>query len=134
MSTSLLDVPDVVNTTCTHERFNRPVDRSGVARGFLGQPQWFTSPSMAIQNAYHSLRLAIQGAELMTTGTITLPMTDEHRAYLLAVRTAEFSKDDVIAQLNERDSEDRAQQSAGKSRPHRHQRVARRCPSRVVDR
>jgi hypothetical protein len=40
----------------------------------------------------------------MDTGSITLPMTDEHRAHLLAVRTGGFSKDDVVAQLDEREA------------------------------
>lgn len=56
-----------------------------------------------VKFAYHALRLAIQGAELMTTGTITLPMAATHREHLLAVRTGEYTKDEIIAELDERE-------------------------------
>jgi hypothetical protein len=55
------------------------------------------------KHAYHSLRLAIQGTELMDTGSITLPMTAENREYLLAVRTGGYTKDEVVAQLDHRE-------------------------------
>lgn len=37
--------------------------------------------------AYHAMRLAIQGRQLLTAGRIHLPMLAEHREYLLGVRT-----------------------------------------------
>jgi predicted nucleotidyltransferase len=72
--------------------------------GHTNRPELIAQYGLDTKHAYHSLRLAIQGAELMNTGTITLPMADEHRAHLLAVRTGGFSKDDVIAQLDEREA------------------------------
>lgn len=50
--------------------------------------------------AYHALRLAIQGRELMTTGVITLPMTPQNREFLLDVRQGKYTKDDVIERLD----------------------------------
>lgn len=51
--------------------------------------------------AYHMLRLGIQGAELLTTGNLTLPMADEHRSYLKDVRNGKHSKEDVLAYAEE---------------------------------
>jgi predicted nucleotidyltransferase len=72
--------------------------------GHTNRPELIAKYGFDSKHAYHSLRLAIQGSELMDTGSITLPMTDEHRAHLLAVRTGGFSKDDVVAQLDEREA------------------------------
>lgn len=51
------------------------------------------------KGAYHGLRVAIQGIELMTTGWLHLPMKDHHREYLKAVRRGEFSKEQVREHL-----------------------------------
>lgn len=72
--------------------------------GHTNRPELIEKYGFDSKHAYHSFRLAIQGAELMNTGSITLPMADEHRAHLLAVRTGGFSKDDVVAQLDEREA------------------------------
>jgi uncharacterized protein len=49
---------------------------------------------------YHALRLAIQGAELMTDHVITLPMRDDVREYLRDVRKGRYTEDEVLAQLD----------------------------------
>jgi uncharacterized protein len=56
--------------------------------------QWST------KHAYHALRLAIQGTELMTDHVITLPMPDDRREYLRDVRKGRYTRDDVLAQLD----------------------------------
>lgn len=71
--------------------------------GHTNRPELIEKYGFDAKHAYHSLRLAIQGAELMTTGMITLPMTAEHREYLLAVRTGGYTKDQVIAELDVRE-------------------------------
>lgn len=53
------------------------------------------------KGAYHALRVALQGIEIMSTGHINLPMTPEHVEYLKAVRRGEFSKVQVLNQLAE---------------------------------
>lgn len=53
------------------------------------------------KGAYHALRVAIQGYELMTTGQITLPMTTTCRTYLLGVRRGMYSKAEVFEHLRE---------------------------------
>jgi len=71
--------------------------------GHTNRPELIEKYGFDSKHAYHSLRLAIQGAELMDTGSITLPMTDEHREYLLSVRTGGYTKDEVAAQLDDRE-------------------------------
>jgi predicted nucleotidyltransferase len=50
--------------------------------------------------AYHALRLAIQGTELMKTGTIELPMADHDRRFLGEVRHGVHSKEYVLRHLD----------------------------------
>lgn len=52
------------------------------------------------KTGYHALRLAIQGSELMTYGTITLPMEDRHREFLLDVRGGGLTKEQVTNLLD----------------------------------
>lgn len=68
--------------------------------GHTNRPELIEKYGFDSKHGYHALRLAIQGAELMATGAITLPMTEAHREFLLAVRTGGYSKDEVIAQLD----------------------------------
>ncbi len=49
--------------------------------------------------AYHALRLGVQGTEFLTTGHITLPMSDDHRRWLLGVRTGKFTLESVLHDL-----------------------------------
>lgn len=51
--------------------------------------------------AMHVLRLAIQGIELMTTGTLTLPMAGEARTLLKAVREGKMEQEDVLKLIDE---------------------------------
>lgn len=46
--------------------------------------------------AMHALRLGVQGTELLTTGRITLPIPEPHRAYLRSVRRGERSLPEVL--------------------------------------
>lgn len=46
--------------------------------------------------AYHMLRLGMQGIELLTDHTITLPIPRPQRELLLAVRRGQFTKEEVI--------------------------------------
>jgi uncharacterized protein len=70
--------------------------------GHTNRPELIEKYGFDSKHGYQALRLAIQGAELMDTGAITLPMAAEHREFLLAVRTGGYSKDEVIAQLDQR--------------------------------
>jgi uncharacterized protein len=45
----------------------------------------------------HALRLGVQGAELLTTGRITLPVPEPELGLLRAVRRGEVPLEDVVA-------------------------------------
>lgn len=51
--------------------------------------------------AYHAIRLGVQGNELMTRGTITLPMPEPQRSWLRGIRTGSHTKDEVIEIVDE---------------------------------
>ncbi|MCG7607189.1 DNA polymerase beta superfamily protein [Mycobacterium sp. CnD-18-1] len=51
--------------------------------------------------AYHALRLGIQGAEVLATGNINLPMLTPHREYLRQVRIGRYSKDHVLGHIDQ---------------------------------
>lgn len=51
--------------------------------------------------AGHVIRLGYQGVELMTTGHMTLPMSQEHRDDVLAVRTGGWTLDRVLNRAGE---------------------------------
>lgn len=51
--------------------------------------------------AMHILRLGFQGVELMTTGKLTLPMPEEHRAFVYATRCGEVPLQDALTKAGE---------------------------------
>lgn len=55
--------------------------------------------------AMHALRLGVQGAELLTTGRITLPVPEPDGDYLRAVRRGEVELDEVIAKITNAEEE-----------------------------
>lgn len=46
--------------------------------------------------AMHALRLGLQGIELLTTGRVTLPVPEPHRAYLRSIRRGEVPLKEVL--------------------------------------
>jgi len=50
--------------------------------------------------AMHALRLGVQGAELLTTGRITLPVPEPHLGMLRAVRRGEVALPEVLAEID----------------------------------
>lgn len=51
--------------------------------------------------AAHALRLALQAAEVLRTGTLVLPLPDEDRELILKVRRGELHKNDVLRFIDE---------------------------------
>lgn len=51
--------------------------------------------------AYHIIRLALQGAELMRTGEIQMPMEDDLRTLLKGVRTGNFTMPEVLQMIEQ---------------------------------
>ncbi len=50
-----------------------------------------------VKFAAHMVRLGIQGVELLTTGSITLPIPEPHRTWLQELRRGEHTKDEALA-------------------------------------
>ncbi|SDZ35209.1 nucleotidyltransferase domain-containing protein [Herbiconiux ginsengi] len=55
--------------------------------------------------AYHMIRTALQGIELMNTGALRLPMGPEEVALLRSIRRGALDKDDVIGLSNDLDAQ-----------------------------
>lgn len=70
-------------------------------RDILGnqRPELVEQHGYDTKAAYHALRIAFQGYQLMMLGRIAMPMYDEQREYLLAVRRGFISLATVSARL-----------------------------------
>lgn len=68
-------------------------------RKHTNRPELVEAYGFDTKCAYHSLRLAKQGIELMNTGTVTLPMVDEDISYLRDVRRGKYSLDEVVDEI-----------------------------------
>jgi hypothetical protein len=55
--------------------------------------------------AMHLCRLGYQGIEFMRTGRLTLPMPEESRAWLYALRCGEIPLQDMLARASELEQE-----------------------------
>ena len=55
--------------------------------------------------AGHILRLGFQGIDYMNTGSFPIPMPDEQRELILAVRTGQVSENDVLTKAGELEAE-----------------------------
>ena len=58
--------------------------------------------------AAHILRLGFQGIDYMTTGRFPIPMPDEQREYIVAVRTGQVAENDVLTRAGELEEEMKA--------------------------
>ena len=74
---------------------------TGISRHTRTGRSWWPEYGYDTKFAMHALRLGVQGAELLTTGRISLPVSEPHRAYLLRVRRGEIPLDEVIAAVND---------------------------------
>jgi hypothetical protein len=63
------------------------------------RPEVVAAHGYDTKHAMHALRLGLQGAELLTTGRITLPVPEPDRAYLRAVRAGEVPLAEVLAAI-----------------------------------
>ena len=72
----------------------------GASSQHANRPELVAQYGFDTKFAYHALRLAMQGIELMQDGVITLPMPQDARTYLLDVRTGKYEKIDVLAHLD----------------------------------
>ena len=53
----------------------------------------------------HAIRLGYQGIEYLTTGRLTLPMSEQARTHIIAIRTGQISLAEVVAEAEELEQE-----------------------------
>jgi uncharacterized protein len=64
--------------------------------GHSRRPELVTTHGFDTKHAMHALRLGLQGAELLATGRITLPVPEPDRSYLRAIRRGEVPLAEVL--------------------------------------
>lgn len=69
---------------------------TGQAGAHINRPELVAVHGYDTKYAMHALRLGLQGIELLTTGHITLPVPEPHRAYLRSIRRGERPLADVL--------------------------------------
>jgi uncharacterized protein len=81
---------------------------TGQAGAHTNRPELVAIHGYDTKYAMHALRLGLQGIELLSTGRITLPVPEPHRAYLRSVRRGQRPLDEVLEAIT--DAEDRLAQ------------------------
>jgi predicted nucleotidyltransferase len=80
-------------------------------RGLLGERHATRTRELSTEHGYdtkyamHAVRIAYQGIELITEGRITLPVPEQARAHLMAVRRGELPLERVVTDLREKTAE-----------------------------
>ena len=69
---------------------------TGQAGARTSRPELVAAHGYDTKYAMHALRLGLQGIELLTTGRITLPVPEPHRAYLRSIRRGEQPLAEVL--------------------------------------
>jgi uncharacterized protein len=69
---------------------------TGRAGAHTNRPELVAVHGYDTKYAMHALRLGLQGIELLTTGRITLPVPEPHRAYLRSIRRGDVSLAEVL--------------------------------------
>lgn len=64
------------------------------------RPELVERHGFDVKFAYQALRLGFQGYELITTGNITLPMRDQERETLLALRRGQIDLTECLELIN----------------------------------
>lgn len=65
----------------------------------VNRPELVEAYGYDTKYAYHALRIAMQGIELMSEGRITLPMAPHRAQYLIDVREGKFTQSEVLEKL-----------------------------------
>jgi hypothetical protein len=64
------------------------------------RPELVARHGYDVKYASHALRLGFQGIELLTTGRITLPMPEEQRRMVLAIKRGDLTKEQALTRIN----------------------------------
>lgn len=65
------------------------------------RPELVEAYGYDVKYASHALRLAMQGIELVTDGRLSLPMREDYRARVRAVKSGQVPQADVLAEIND---------------------------------
>jgi hypothetical protein len=68
----------------------------GIRHGLTNRPELIAKHGFDTKFAYHAVRIGHQGAELLSTGRITLPIAEPMRSWLLDVRLGNVDKQVVL--------------------------------------
>ena len=74
---------------------------TGQSGAHTNRPELVAIHGYDTKYAMHALRLGLQGIELLTTGSITLPVPAPHREYLRSIRRGERTLAEVIDAISE---------------------------------
>jgi uncharacterized protein len=74
---------------------------TGQAGAHTNRPELVAVHGYDTKYAMHALRLGLQGVELLTTGRITLPVPEPHRAYLRSIRRGERPLAEVLDAISD---------------------------------
>jgi hypothetical protein len=64
------------------------------------RPELLAKHGWDVKYGSHALRLAYQGLEIASTGTLSLPLPDDARQRVLAVKRGEVSRDEVSGEIS----------------------------------
>jgi hypothetical protein len=78
---------------------------TGDAGAHTNRPELVAVHGYDTKYAMHALRLGLQGSELLTTGRVTLPVPEPHRAYLRSIRRGERPLAEVLDAISETESQ-----------------------------
>jgi hypothetical protein len=70
--------------------------RDGKVKARVHRPELVEKYGWDVKYAAHAIRLGLQGAELLRTGRVTLPVPEPHRGRLLAVRAGEIPEVEAL--------------------------------------
>ena len=82
-----------------HSQHERMLGQS--KRNVPNRPELIAKHGWDVKYGSHALRLAHQGFEIASTGTLTLPMPPAQRERVLAVKRGEIPRDEVSAEITE---------------------------------
>lgn len=96
-----------------HSQHERMLGRS--RRNVPNRPELIAQYGWDVKYGSHALRLAYQGLEIASTGSLTLPMPSRERERVLAVKRGEISRDEVSAEIAKLEADVRDLLDAGRS-------------------
>jgi hypothetical protein len=78
---------------------------TGQPGAHTNRPELIAAHGYDTKYAMHALRLGVQGIELLSTGRITLPVPEPHRAYLRSIRRGERPLAEVLDAITDAEAQ-----------------------------